>query len=499
MGGMAGLNRQFLRSDLPEVFRTDDHAAASRAARRGDLRRLARGLYTTNLDEPAEQLVRRRWLDVAAIYFPGAVIVDRSAVEGRPAEDGSLFLDVGPGRSTAATKRLPGLILRARPGPGPVEGDMPFGELHRSCQARTVLDNMRRSRARTGVARTLNATELEEWLEVLARNRGEKELLRIRDEARRLAPLLGAEREQRRLDLLIGTLLGTRQASLATRAARARSSGVPYDVARAALFERLHGALVGYLAPVRPEPPDPQRVFAFFEAYFSNFIEGTEFMLGEAEDIVFHGAMPADRPEDAHDVLGTFKAVTDPAMRTRVPTGAGDFVELLAELNRRILESRPAVNPGELKREPNRAGGTIFVAPELVEGTLRDAWRLYETLPAGFARAVFAMFVVTEVHPFSDGNGRVARALANAELSAAGECRILVPLSYRSDYLGALRAMSRQGAPTPILRMAERAQRWASLVDWSEMSRAVAQLEATNALVPSDEAEERGVILLDPG
>jgi hypothetical protein len=59
--------------------------------------------------------------------------------------------------------------------------------------------------------------------------------------------------------------------------------------------------------------------------------------------------------------------------------------------------------------------------------------------------------------------------------------------------------MSRQGAPTPILRMAERAQRWASLVDWSEMSRAVAQLEATNALVPSDEAEERGVILLDPG
>jgi hypothetical protein len=62
---------------------------------RGAIRRLARGLYTTNLDEPAEQLVRRRWYDVGAIYFPGSVIVDRSAVIAGPADDGSLFLDVG--------------------------------------------------------------------------------------------------------------------------------------------------------------------------------------------------------------------------------------------------------------------------------------------------------------------------------------------------------------------------------------------------------------------
>jgi Fic/DOC family len=495
---MAALNEGFTRPDLPEVFRTDDHAAASRATRRGDLRRLVRGLYTTNLEEPAEQLVRRRWLDVAVAYFPDAVIVDRSAVEGRPAADGSLFLDAGPSRGTAAIKRLPGLTLRARAGPGPVEGDMPFGALHRSSQARTALDNARPSRARSGIARTLSAGELEEWLEALARNRGEQELLRIRDEARRLAPLLGAEREQRQLDRLVGALLGTRDVSLASKVARARSRGAPYDPVRAALFERLHGVLAGHLAPARPAPTDPKRIFAFFEAYFSNFIEGTEFLLAEAEDIVFHGAMPADRPEDAHDVLGTFGVVTDLATRARVPTGAGDFVELLAELNRRILESRPGVNPGELKREPNRAGGTTFVAPELVEGTLRDAWRLYEALPAGFARAVFAMFAVTEVHPFSDGNGRVARALANAELSAIGECRILIPLSYRSDYLGALRAMSRQENPTALVRMADRAQRWASLVDWSDMPTAVAQMEAANALVPSDEAEEQGVILLDP-
>jgi hypothetical protein len=58
--------------------------------------------------------------------------------------------------------------------------------------------------------------------------------------------------------------------------------------------------------------------------------------------------------------------------------------------------------------------------------------------------------------------------------------------------------MSRQGNPEPLLRMAERVQGWASLVDWSSLRRALAQLEPTNALVPSDEAEERGLVLRDP-
>jgi Fic family protein len=109
------------------------------------------------------------------------------------------------------------------------------------------------------------------------------------------------------------------------------------------------------------------------------------------------------------------------------------------------------------------------------------------------------MFAVTEVHPFADGNGRVARVLLNAELSAAGQCRVVIPLSYRKDYLGALRAMSRQSNPTPLLRMVDRAQRWASLVDWATMEVALADLAATNALVHPDEAEERDLILRDPG
>ena len=442
--------------------------------------------------------MRRNWIEIAGLYFPSAVLVDRSAVDGRPAEDGSLFLDSGPERAHPGQVSLPGLVLKPRHGPGPLAGDMPFGSLFRSGQARTALDNLRPSRARAGVARTLDDTELEEWLERIARNRGEDELRMIRDEAREVASSLDALPRQATLDRLISALLGTGGACLVTPAGRARGRREPFDASRLTLFETLHGALAGNMAPVIPEPPDPGEVFAFFESYFSNFIEGTEFALEEAEAIVFEDLVPAERPQDAHDVLGVFAAAARAPLRARVPESADDLLELLRLLNRSILERRPEVGPGEWKRQVNRAGGTVFVAPEQVVGTLREAWRFYRTLPAGFARAAFAMFVVTEIHPFADGNGRVARLLMNAELSAEHQSRVVIPLCYRIDYLGALRALSRQSEPAPLLRMLERAQRWGSLVDWSTMPGAVEQLDRTNALVPPDEAEERGLVLLDP-
>jgi len=42
---------------------------------------------------------------------------------------------------------------------------------------------------------------------------------------------------------------------------------------------------------------------AFFEAYFSNYIEGTMFEIGEARDIIFENKIPDSRPSDAHDII----------------------------------------------------------------------------------------------------------------------------------------------------------------------------------------------------
>jgi hypothetical protein len=108
------------------------------------------------------------------------------------------------------------------------------------------------------------------------------------------------------------------------------------------------------------------------------------------------------------------------------------------------------------------------------------------------------MFLVVEVHPFTDGSGRVARALANAELTASGQQRLMIPIVFRDDYLAALRAMSRRGAPVPLIRVLSRAQAWSGGIDWSSMTAAERDLDRTNALLTPGEAEERGVILRLP-
>jgi fido (protein-threonine AMPylation protein) len=482
--------------DLPEIFIPDDAKWASRAAARGEIRRLARGLYSTNLDEPAEQLVRRRWLDVSPLYFPGAVVADRSAVLAAPTPDGLLFLDSGPTPVRPRTVELPGLSLRPRNGPGPVEGDMPFGKLWMSSQARMFIDNMRPSRARSGTPRTLRRAELEERLDQIARIRGNAALNELRDGAHEIAPALGAGHELAALDTLLGALQGTRDAELTTAIAKARRAGRGFDTTRLGLFETLRAELARQDFAVRPEPADPERLFAFFEAYFSNWIEGTEFGIGEAVEIVFDGKVPPQRPADAHDVQGTFDTITDARLQSAAPSSADELEEIVEAMHRRVMGGRPEVGPGQYKQEANRAGATSFVHPDLVRGTLREGFSFYATLPAGMPRAIYAMFLVAEVHPFADGNGRVARALMNAELTATGQCRVMVPLPYRDEYLNALRALSRNANPRPLWRMVERAQRWASLMPWTDRQRVLGLMAQTNALVdPRDDPE---VHLLDP-
>lgn len=484
--------------DLPEIFIPEDAKWASRAATRGEIRRLARGLYSTNLDEPAEQLVRRRWADVAALYFPGAVVVDRSAALAAPTPDGLLFLDSGPERVRPRRVDLPGLGLRPRAGPGPVAGDMPFVKLWMSSPARVLLDNLRPSRARSGSPRTLRRTEFEERLDRIARVRGDAALNELREAAREIASELGRVSELEELDGLIGAFQGTRDAQVTTPTAKARAAGSGYDAERLALFEALRAELARQEFAVRLEPADPERLFAFFEAYFSNWIEGTEFEVDEAAEIVFEGKVPARRPADAHDVQGTFDVITDPRLRSAVPASADALEEILARMHRRVMGGRPEVGPGQYKEEPNRAGGTSFVHPDLVRGTLREGFSLYATLQPGLPRAIYAMFLVAEIHPFADGNGRVARALMNAELSAAGLCRVMVPFPYRDEYLNALCALSRNGNPRSLWRMTDRAQRWASSMTWTGRDRVLELMAQTDALVDPRDAEGRDVDLLDP-
>jgi hypothetical protein len=145
------------------------------------------------------------------------------------------------------------------------------------------------------------------------------------------------------------------------------------------------------------------------------------------------------------------------------------------------LEGRPERHPGSFKTQANRVGATIFVAPDLVTGTLREGFLRLAHLDTAWERAVLVMFVVSEVHPFEDGNGRVARLAMNAELVAAHQSRIIVPTVYRDDYLGALRRLSRQDDPSVLIKALRYAQEWTCRIDFTDLEGARAQMESTNA------------------
>lgn len=100
-------------------------------------------------------------------------------------------------------------------------------------------------------------------------------------------------------------------------------------------------ALRDTLIERRPAPErdgDVNATLAFFEAYFSNFIEGTEFTVEEAAEIVFEGVIPQERPADAHEVLGTFRVVSYLAHLKVLPSDFTGFRDLL---RRRHATQRP--------------------------------------------------------------------------------------------------------------------------------------------------------------
>jgi fido (protein-threonine AMPylation protein) len=464
-------------------------ARLARQARAGRLRRLHEGIYTDDLLSPPEAITRREYLTIAGLLVPDGVVSHRSALEpGLTARD-ELFM-TGPYRRRLV---LPGLTLSIQKGPGPQIDDIRLptstGTVWRSSDYRAFLENLAQSRGAPTTRRTLGAGAVEARLERLLARDGAPALNSIRDRARSLGPILGLEAEFNRLDEIIGTLLGTREARLSDPTARARAKGHPYDSQRVLLFQALARrlALTPPIIPPARAGQDP-RLAAFIESYFSNYIEGTEFELEEAREVVLEGRTIEYREDDSHDIRGTFDAIVE-SHRSVFPTTAESFLQQLAAWNRQVIFARAAKNPGEWKDRRNRFGDTYFVEPDLVTGTLEKGFEMIAATTDPAVRAALAMFVVAEVHPFNDGNGRTARLAMNLALSTAGFTRVIVPTVYRDDYFSALNALSHSRADEPpypriepYLAMLNRAAAFSHWLDCSSVPALEAALTASNAL-----------------
>jgi hypothetical protein len=241
--------------DTTIVLAADVPAATiSDRVRRGQLARLATGVYTSDVTSDPAAVVAREWHNIAGRMFPGAVITDRSAVTGEPV-DGVLYLS-HDGRARRVD--LPGLSVTARSGAGPLDGDIPLpGGLHQASKGRALAENARPSRSRGGrERRTLDAAELGDWIDRLCQVDGPERLARYREQAERAADAVGAAQDAvKALSQMIGAALGTQQAHTSSRALAARQAPLPYDQDRVRLFAQLADSL----REVRPAhwPSDP--------------------------------------------------------------------------------------------------------------------------------------------------------------------------------------------------------------------------------------------------
>lgn len=485
------------RWDELEFATPETRQSLARAVRRGTAVRLTAGVYSGLVDEDPVSLTSRLLLRIVEHERPGIVITDASAKTGMPR--GGVLHAVSD--SSVRPLDLPGVTVRIRSGPGPQLGDMPLaGQVYLASPARGLLDNLAATRG--SASRVMTRGEIDDWIDELVRARGEAWIQRLRDDARTLAPSLRREREFSVLDGLIGAALGScDDVAVTGRSLRSRAAGTPIDAGRVELFADLAAWLEKQPPSLLIDEPSlaaRRQLLPFYEAYFSNFIEGTEFTLDEAAQIVFDRHTPQARPADAHDVLATYQLVNDAAEMTRQPSNADDLIELLRTRHRVLMAARPDKDPGEFKQRANRAGQTLFVEPDLVEGTLREGFEHYARISDPFARALYAMFFLSEVHPFTDGNGRIARIFMNAELVAARQIRIIIPTVYREDYLSGLRAVTRTRQFPALYRVLDYARRYSAAVDFTSRASAEDDFGRTNALVDPREGERNGLRLQLP-
>lgn len=128
-------------------------------------------------------------------------------------------------------------------------------------------------------------------------------------------------------------------------------------------------------------------------------------------------------------------------------------------------ERRPSVRklePGKYKGEPNnpyRDDGSVheYCPPEAVSIQMDELVRIfndYDSSTPAEVRAAWLHHAFTQIHPFQDGNGRVARALASLVLIKEGLPPFMVPREVKTRYIRSLEDAD-HGRPEALLAFFE--------------------------------------------
>lgn len=263
--------------------------------------------------------------------------------------------------------------------------------------------------------------------------------------------------------------------------------------------------------------------------YHSNHIEGNTLTYGETELLLLH-----DRTTGNHSHREYLEMKAHDVGIEHVRTLAADKDRLISEsdirdLNRIILKepfwkyaetadgqsTRKQIIPGDYKTTPNNVrlpdGGTFFFASvEDTQPRMRALvdWLRQEltspTLPiAACVAKLHHDFVL--IHPFDDGNGRVARLLVNYVLIRNGYLPLIVRTDEKEAYLTALR-LADAGELSALMTYLQRRLEWSlelgikaakaeSIEEPSDLEKEVA-IFVRNQQGPKDQIKKRSAEVL---
>lgn len=212
------------------------------------------------------------------------------------------------------------------------------------------------------------------------------------------------------------------------------------------------------LRPLRPEVVARIEQKLRIEAdYHSNAIEGNTLTFGETRSLILHGLTAHGKPMRDHlDIEGHDSAVKaiEAAVRNE-----DELTEVFIRNLHRILLKEPyesvaetpegirirrTISVGDYKTIPNNvltSTGEIyyFTPPEHVKPAMSDLIDWYRQMedagehPIIVAAAFHYRFV--RIHPFDDGNGRMARLLMNMILIKHGYTVAMIRREGRDDYI----------------------------------------------------------------
>lgn len=173
----------------------------------------------------------------------------------------------------------------------------------------------------------------------------------------------------------------------------------------------------------------------------SNALEGSTLNVGETEIAVLKGiTITGHDPAYIRDAVALDRAlarVVEIARDFQTPTN----ITQLNEIHALLMGDRPGA--GMFRHEPVRIRGADHTPPRTWQEIMNqmELWERWSQAnagaPAPFRSAVLHAWL-THIHPFIDGNGRVARAIGNLEFIRAGYPPIIIKKKDRDAYIEAL-------------------------------------------------------------